>query len=61
MEIVKGPHLEQLRTDVSELKRLVDGEPNFKVVTDAWAMVTRIKQALAELCPNHHEVFHQLR
>jgi hypothetical protein len=35
LDIVREPYLRQLRTEVSELKRLVDGEPNEQVVTQA--------------------------
>jgi hypothetical protein len=56
MEIVKEPYLEQLRTEVTELKRLVEGEPNDLVVTRAWASFDKIKEALSQLCPNHPQI-----
>jgi hypothetical protein len=61
MEIVKEPYLARLRTEASELKRLIDGEPNDLVVTQAWASVGKIKEALAQLCPNHPAVMQHLR
>jgi hypothetical protein len=56
MEIVKDPYLGQLRDGVSELKRLVDGEPTDQSVTQAWAAFARVKGALGQLCPNHPEI-----
>jgi hypothetical protein len=56
LQIVKEPYLGQLRTEVTELKRLVDGEPNEMVVTHAWASFAKIKEALSQLCPNHPEI-----
>jgi hypothetical protein len=53
MQIVKEPYLRQLRTEVTELKRLVDGEPDATVAALAWASLAKIKQTLGELCPNH--------
>lgn len=61
MEIVKEPYLERLRTEVSELKRLIDGEPNDLVVTQAWNSVGKIKEALGQLCPNHPAIMQHLR
>lgn len=61
MEIVKDPYLEQLRTAVSELKRLVDGEPNELVVTQAWASFAKAKEALGQLCPNHPAILQHFR
>ena len=52
MEIVKEPHLEQLRDAVSELKRIVDGEPNIQTVGQAWRTFEKVKEALASLSPN---------
>jgi hypothetical protein len=56
LEIVKDPYLGQLRTEISELKRLLDGEPNEIVVTKAWAAFDKIKDAMGQLCPNHPEI-----
>lgn len=61
MEIVREPYLAQLRTEVSELKRLMDGEPNDQVVTQAWASFARIKEGLGHLAPNHPAILHHLR
>jgi hypothetical protein len=53
LEIVKEPHLEDVRTQVNELKRLMDGNANEIVVTQAWASLAKIKDALSKLCPEH--------
>jgi hypothetical protein len=57
MEIVKEPHLGQLRSQLTELKRIVDEEPDGLVVTRAWASLSKIIEALKELCPNHPEIW----
>ena len=61
MELVRDPYLERLRAEISELKRLVDGEPNEIVVTQAWTVFSRLKDALGHLCPNHPMVYPNFR
>jgi hypothetical protein len=56
MDIIKDPYLDRLRSAVSELKRLVDGEPTETSVTHAWASFDKIKDTLGHLCPNHPEI-----
>jgi hypothetical protein len=53
MQIEKVPHLATLRDEVSQLKRLVDGEPDEQTITQAWNTFGKIKDALGELAPNH--------
>ena len=57
-EIVKEPYLEKLRAEVTELKRLVDGEPTELTITYAWASFDKIKAALSRLSPNRPEIWH---
>lgn len=56
IEIVKEPYLKQLRTEVTALKRVVDGEPDQISVARAWASLGKIQEALSELCPNHPHI-----
>ena len=56
MEIVREPYLALLRTEMAELKRLVDGEPDDIVITRAWTSLDKIKDALSQLCPNHPQI-----
>jgi hypothetical protein len=53
MDIVKVPHLATLRAQVEELKRLVDGEPNEQIITQAWIAFDKIEAELKNLAPNH--------
>jgi hypothetical protein len=57
MEIVKEPYLRQLRTEVAEFKKLLDGEPNEMIVTQSWVSFVKIKTALQALCPNHPAIW----
>jgi hypothetical protein len=61
MQVAKDPYLDQLRSEVSELKRLVDGEPNDQVINQAWAAFARIKEALGQLSPNHPAIMQHFR
>jgi hypothetical protein len=57
MEIIKEPYLAQLRDEVTELQKIVNTEPDDLVVTRAWASVSKVIEALRELCPNHREIW----
>jgi hypothetical protein len=50
---VREPYLAQLRAEVTELKLLLDNDPNEIIVTRAWNSLAKIKNALGALCPNH--------
>jgi len=54
-------HLHELRVAVSELSRLVSGEPNDVAIGDAWRQVDKIKSALGNLTPNHPALRERLR
>jgi hypothetical protein len=58
VQIDKEPHLETLRDQVNELKRLVDGEPNEQTITYTWNAFGKIKDALGSLAPNHPFIMH---
>jgi hypothetical protein len=53
LEIVEARYRAELQAAVSELKKLMDGEIDERVVTRAWASFRRINEALSEMCPNH--------
>jgi len=61
MEFVKEPWLDKVRTEIGELQRLMAGAPTDQSVTLAWAAMDKITKALAELCPNHPQVYPHLR
>ncbi len=58
MELVEVPYLDQLRTEVDELKRIVYGTPNDVSVTQAWASLDKVKEAISQLCPNHPQIMY---
>jgi hypothetical protein len=57
LELVKDPHLAQLRAEVKRLQGIVDAEPSVAAVSGAWTSLDKIKMALSQLCPNHPEVW----
>jgi hypothetical protein len=61
MEIINEPHLAQLRSEVAQLQMIVDIEPDDLSVTRAWSSVSKVIDALKELCPNHPEIWRYRR
>ena len=61
LEIIKEPFLQQLRTEVAVLKRVVDAEPDQVAVARAWTALGKIQEALRELCPNHPQLWQYRR
>lgn len=53
MDFVKEPHLDNLRKSVSELQRLVYGEPTDQSIVRTWNTLKGVKDALERHCPNY--------